>query len=75
MYELSDDLEIASFTFDNSFGVVHRELEKLGKLTHPVSRCPLLNGPMRIRRWDSQSGWTWVEVPLTRGVRPEAHTG
>lgn len=70
-YQFSEALEPVSVSFSDGFGVAHRQFERQGLLNHAVEDCPELKRPVKVRRWDPQSGWTSVEVPLTPGVRPD----
>ncbi|MCS6954246.1 MAG: hypothetical protein RMK57_06375 [Bryobacterales bacterium] len=71
MYDFAENLEPDSVAFNYRFGSVHRRLEQEGLLKHPIEDCPELVRPLKIRRWDSKSGWTTMAVPPKTGLRPD----
>jgi hypothetical protein len=72
-YGLSKDLEPHDVTFGDGYGAWHQRLEAEGRLKHTLAECPWLRSPISVQRWNQKSGWTTVSVPLTSGVRPDAH--
>ncbi len=73
MYQFSEALEPESVALNYRFGILHRRYEDQGLLRHRFETCPQLGRPVRIRRWDAQSGWRTVEIPPLPGVRPDVY--
>lgn len=73
MYGFSAGMAIQDVAFDDNFAVQHHYFEGAGKLDHPLSRCSSLNSPRPVRRWEPNSGWTTLAVPLKNGVGPNSH--
>jgi DNA-binding winged helix-turn-helix (wHTH) protein len=75
IYRFSAALEPEDVTFDNSWAAVHQRLKSQGRIRHDLEKCDSLKGPISIRRWDPQAGWTTVQVPFASGIGPGAYQG
>jgi len=74
-YGFSKDLEPHDVAFGDGYAACHRRLELEGRLKHTFAECPQMRGPFPVRRWDQESGWSTLSVPLTSGVGPDAYRG
>jgi hypothetical protein len=60
-------------SWDSAYDRRHQELEKAGRLGHPLGRCPERGRPPRVREWTPQGGWRDVapeDVLLAQAVAP-----
>jgi len=74
IYRLSDKVEPLDVTFDNGWAAHHRSLSRADRLDHDLRACPQLTKPVQARRWDRKSGWTTLEIPASRSVKPDAYS-
>lgn len=58
LYEFTPQLEFVSASYGDRYWEAHRELERVGKITHTREQCPDRDGPPRIEVWDPATGWT-----------------
>jgi hypothetical protein len=58
LYEFSPQLELVHASYGDRYWEAHRELERVGKITHTSEQCPDRDGPPRIEVWDPATGWT-----------------
>jgi hypothetical protein len=56
-FTFSSTLELLHAAHDDSYWVVHRNLEKEGKLDHSDRDCPDRKRPPRVREWRAEVGW------------------
>jgi hypothetical protein len=63
LYLLRADREFrpVSLRFDSGYDMLHRKLEKEGKLDHTLESCPERLHPRPIRRWTPSGGWTEIK--------------
>jgi hypothetical protein len=61
---LSERLQITSVARSDQYWQMHQDLEKQGRLTHPVTECPEHEEPLNIRRRTPADGWSTEKVPL-----------
>ena len=70
-YEFTQQLELVDASYGDRYWEVHRELERLGKISHTRAQCPERDGPREIRVWEPDTGWTTVPAaPLRARARP-----
>ena len=67
LYEFTPQLELLYASYTDRYWEVHQELESLGKITHPRSRCPERDGPSQIEVWEPATGWR-VQPVSRQGV-------
>jgi len=72
IYRFSKRIEPLDVAFDDSWAARHRRLQKEGKLSHDLDDCPQLSRVTAVRQWDRESAWTTLNVPPSKGVRPNA---
>jgi hypothetical protein len=56
----------ASLRFDSGYDMLHRKLEREGKLDHTLENCPERLHPRPIRVWTPAGGWTEVRLKASR---------
>lgn len=63
IFEMGLDFTIARVKYSDGYWSYHRlqELEK--RLDHSAEECPQRSGPVLIRCWSPDAGWTRIEVP------------
>jgi hypothetical protein len=55
-----------SVRFDSTYDMLHRKLEREGKLDHTLENCPERLHPRPIRVWTPAGGWTEVRLKASR---------
>jgi hypothetical protein len=61
----SAEFKLEHTAWSSAWATGHRQLERAGKLDHPVERCPERDRPPRIREWTLENGWRDVTpVPI-----------
>jgi hypothetical protein len=75
VYRFSHAMEPLDMTFDGDWASRHRRLHQEGRVNHGLRDCPQLMNPKLVRRWDSASGWTAVQVPQSASIKPDAYQG
>lgn len=73
IYTFNSSLEPGYVTYNDSYASVHQQLWREGKINHSIDKCPLLNRPVEVRRWESASGWTTLSVPFDSAVGPRGY--
>ena len=58
LYEFTPQLDLVNASYTDRYWEAHRELERVGKLTHSREQCPDRDGPRQIEIWDRATGWT-----------------
>jgi hypothetical protein len=58
IYDFSPQLVLLHASYTDRYWEVHRELERLGKLTHAREQCPERDGPPHVEIWEPAAGWT-----------------
>jgi hypothetical protein len=53
----SPDLMLQHASWDSAFDRRHQELEKAGRLDHPLDRCRDRGRPPWVREWTTEAGW------------------
>lgn len=64
IYEFTPQLDLVHASYSDRYWDVHRELERLGKITHTRRLCPEREGPTQIEVWEPATGWR--VQPVTR---------
>ncbi len=59
-------LGVISLRFESTYDMLHRKLERQGKISHSLDHCPERLNPKPIRMWTPASGWAQVQLPPTR---------
>ena len=57
VYEFSPRLDHVHASYSDRYWDAHRELERLGKITHTREQCPDRYGPPQIETWEPATGW------------------
>jgi hypothetical protein len=65
IYDFTPELVLRHASYTDRYWEVHRELERLGKLTHTREQCPERDGPPQIEIWDPATGWSVQTVRRT----------
>jgi hypothetical protein len=76
-FTFNDRLELEQAGYGDSYWVVHRKLEKEGKLDHSDRDCPERKRPPRVREWQAEVGWRELtpDDPSAGGFRPGSRAG
>jgi len=53
--------------WSSAWAAGHRELERAGRLDHPVERCPERDRPPHVREWTPEAGWRDL-TPALRAI-------
>jgi hypothetical protein len=65
IYEFTPQLTLEYASYTDRYWEAHRDLERLGKLTHTREHCPEREGPPQVEVWDAATGWTVHTVRRT----------
>jgi hypothetical protein len=67
VYLLREDggVRLVSVRFDSGYDMLHRQLEKEGKIGHSLEQCPERLHPRAVRMWTPVNGWTEIHLPPT----------
>ena len=65
IYEFTPELTLMHATYSDRYWEVHRDLERVGKLTHTREACPYRDGPPHVEVWDPAAGWTVQTIRRT----------
>jgi hypothetical protein len=57
IYEFTHDLDLVHASYSDRYWEAHRELERLGKITHTREQCSERDGPRSVEIWEPASGW------------------
>lgn len=68
VYEFSPQLELKEASYSDRYWDAHRDLERLGKISHTREQCPDRDGPPSIEIWEPATGWR-VEIISRQRVR------
>ncbi|HXE76604.1 MAG TPA: hypothetical protein VNN18_13345 [Candidatus Xenobia bacterium] len=60
LYTFSPSFELLAATREDAYWDIHRKLEREGKLTHTVEKCPERVRPLTVRSWSAENGWAEV---------------
>ena len=69
IYEFTQQLDLVQASYSDRYWDMHRELERLGKITHTRQQCPDRDGPRQIEVWDPATGWS-VQTVRRRATSP-----
>jgi hypothetical protein len=58
IYEFTQELGLIRSSYSDRYWEMHRELERLGKITHTRENCPDRDGPRQIEIWEPKTGWS-----------------
>jgi hypothetical protein len=72
VYEFSPGLDLLHASYSDRYWDAHRELERLGKITHTREQCPDRDGPPSIEIWEPATGWTKQAVHPAFAATPVA---
>jgi hypothetical protein len=70
----SAEFELEHIAWSSAWAAGHRELERAGKLDHPVEACPERDRPPRVREWTPENGWRDVTPAPIPAVLTHAAT-
>jgi len=71
----SPAFELEHVAWSSAWASGHRELERAGRLDHPVESCPERGRSPRVREWMSEAGWRDVRPePLSAGATVEGRS-
>jgi hypothetical protein len=67
IYSLNDieGVRVASLRFGSGYDMLHRRLEKEGKLDHTLENCPERLHPRPIKMWTPAEGWSEIRLEPT----------
>ncbi|MBI1739167.1 MAG: hypothetical protein HYR58_07960 [Acidobacteria bacterium] len=57
-YEFSPEFELLRAQYSDRYWEYHRQLELQGRIKHSRAQCPERDGPLSVRAWDPEHGWT-----------------
>jgi hypothetical protein len=68
LYLLKADpsLRVVSLRFESAYDMLHRKLEREGRIQHTLEKCPERLHPKPIRVWTPAAGWTEVQLDPSR---------
>ena len=68
VYLLREDggIQLLSVRFDSSYDMLHRQLEKEGKIGHSLEECPERLHPKPVRMWTPGGGWKEIQLASAR---------
>lgn len=69
IYEFTQQLGLVRASYTDRYWEMHRELERLGKITHTREQCPDRDGPRQIETWEPEAGWS-VQIISRQSGRP-----
>ena len=72
LYEFTPQLDLVQASYSDRYWEAHRELERLGKITHTREQCPDRDGPRQIEVWEPATGWRMQSIhqaAAPRGTR------
>jgi len=58
LYEFTPELTLVYASYTDRYWEAHRDLERIGKLTHSREHCPERDGPRHVEVWTAAAGWT-----------------
>jgi hypothetical protein len=72
LYVLRSDSVVhpVSVQFETDYDLLHNKLEREGKLSHNITRCPERQHPRPVRVWTPANGWK--EIALEPGAQANA---
>ena len=62
LYEFTPQLDLVQASYSDRYWEAHRELERLGKITHTREQCPDRDGPRQIEVWEPATGWRMQSI-------------
>jgi hypothetical protein len=63
--KVDDGLQVASLRFGSGYDMLHRRLEKEGKLDHTLENCPERLHPRAVKIWTPAEGWSEIKLEPT----------
>lgn len=69
IYEFTQQLDLVHASYSDRYWDVHRELERLGRITHAREQCPERDGPRQIEIWEPATGWRVQTVSRLMATR------
>jgi hypothetical protein len=66
LYEFTAQLDLIRASYSDRYWEMHREMERLGKITHTRENCPDRDGPRQVDIWEPATGWRVQAITAAR---------